>query len=158
MDWLLKLKPGLPKAWLQLIAGLMWTSVGIFLISLAWEWIRKPGVNSRWFYVISGFILAGLIYQFGFSRLAKKNSQRIDQLQEEKPCAFAFQEWHSYPLVVFMILLGITLRKYTPIPKPILGILYIGIGGGLGSASIHYYHQILTSVRVQKKGSVSDSQ
>jgi len=151
MNWFKKLKPGVPKSWLQLIAGLMWTSVGIFLISLAREWIMKPGVNSRWIYLISGVILAGLIYQFGFSKLAKKNNQRIDQLQVEEPCLFAFQQWHSYPLVVFMILLGITLRKFTPIPKPLLGILYIGIGGGLGSASIHYYHHILTTINSKKE-------
>ena len=63
-------------------------------------------------------------------------------MTEEKPCLFAFQEWHSYPLVIFMIALGITLRKFTPIPKPLLGILYIGIGGGLGLSSFHYYWQI----------------
>jgi uncharacterized membrane protein YuzA (DUF378 family) len=134
-----------------MVAGLMWTSVGLFLISLAWSWIMKPGISSRWVYIISGIALAGMIYQFGFSRLAKKNSQRIDQLQTEKPCIFAFQEWHSYPLVVFMVFLGITLRKYTPIPKSLLGILYIGIGGGLGSASIHYYLHVLRLISPNKE-------
>jgi hypothetical protein len=62
----------------------------------------------------------------------------------EKPCLFAFQAWHSYPLVIVMIGLGITLRKFTPIPKPLLGILYIGIGGGLGLASLHYYQSIIS--------------
>ena len=127
----------------------MWTGVGIFLISLAWEWIFTPAVDKRWFYWLPGLILAGLIYYFGFSRLARKNSHRIQQLSVEKPCLFAFQEWHSYPLVLFMIALGITLRKYTPIPKPLLGILYIGIGGGLGLASIHYYQAIIKGLKKQ---------
>ena len=118
----------------------MWTSVGLFLISLVWDWIIKPGVDTRWLYFTSGIILAGTIYRFGFSNLAKKNRQRISSLQEDNPCLFAIQEWHSYPLVVFMIFLGIALLKFTPIPKPFLGILYIGIGGGLGSASVYYYH------------------
>ena len=121
----------------------MWTCVGIFLISLAWDWIFNPSVEKRWIYWLPGLFLAGLIYYFGFSRLARKNSHRIQNLSAEKPCLFAFQEWHSYPLVLFMIALGITLRKYTPIPKPLLGILYIGIGGGLGLASIHYYQAII---------------
>jgi hypothetical protein len=142
LDWFQQFKPGVPKSWLQFIAGLMWTSVGIFLIYLAGEWIMKPEVNSRWFYLTSGVILAGLIYRFGFSRLAKNNSQRIDQIEADKPCLFAFQEWHSYPLIIFMIFLGISLRKYTPIPKPLLGILYIGIGGGLGSSSMIYYRRL----------------
>ena len=116
MKWLQQLKPGVPKGWLQFTAGIMWTLVGIFLISLAWEWIMKPGVKTHWLYFSLGIVLAGLIYRYGFSRLAKKNSQRIAFLQEDNPCLFAFQEWHSYPLVVFMIFLGISLRKFTPIP------------------------------------------
>ncbi|HDD54965.1 MAG TPA: hypothetical protein ENG59_01815 [Chloroflexi bacterium] len=147
MEFLKQLKPGLSKKWLLLTAGLMWTGVGIFLISLAWGWIFSPAVDKAWIYWLPGVFLAGLIYFFGFSRLARKNSHRILNLSVEKPCLFAFQEWHSYPLVLFMIALGITLRKYTPIPKPLLGILYIGIGGGLGLASIQYYQAIIKCLK-----------
>jgi hypothetical protein len=146
MEFLKSLKPAVPKTWLFLTAGLIWTCVGIFLISLAWGWIFVPTVAKPWIYWLPGLILAGLIYFFGFSRLAKKNSRRIQDLESEKPCLFAFQKWHSYPLVLFMIALGITLRTQTPIPKPLLGILYIGIGGGLGSASIHYYLAIIKRI------------
>lgn len=147
MDWLEKLKPGLPKRWLLLTAGLMWTGVGIFLISLALEWIFTPAVPRPWVYWLPGILLALAIFWFGFSRLSRKNSRRIASLEADKPCLFAFQEWHSYPLVLFMIGLGITLRKFTPIPKPLLGILYIGIGGGLGLASIYYYLEIIDRQR-----------
>ena len=146
MEWINDLKPGLGKNWLLLTAGLMWTGVGIFLVSLALDWIFAPAVTKPWSFWLPGILLAGLIYYFGFSKLSRKNSQRIDDLTADKPCVFAFQEWHSYPLVLFMIALGITLRKYTPIPKPLLGVLYIGIGGGLGLASIHYYAMILKRV------------
>jgi len=145
MEWLKELKPGLPKNWLLFTAGLMWTGVGIFLISLTIDWIFAPTVKSPWNYWLPGIGLAYLIFRFGFSNLARKNSLRINNLEEEKPCLFAFQEWHSYPLILFMIGLGITLRNYTPIPKPLLGILYIGIGGGLGSASLVYYRHLFTS-------------
>ena len=146
MEWIKKLKPGVPKKWLLLTAGLMWTGVGVLLISLAVEWVFAPTVKSPWNYWLPGIGLAYLISQFGFSRLASKNSLRINNHPEEKPCLFAFQEWHSYPLVVLMIGLGITLRKFTPIPKPLLGILYIGIGGGLGLASFLYYRKLLINL------------
>jgi hypothetical protein len=147
MEWIKKLKPGVPKNWLLLTAGLMWTGVGFFLISLAVDWVFAASVSSPWKYWLPGIGLAYLIFQFGFSKLALKNSLRINKLPEEKPCLFAFQEWHSYPLVLFMIGLGITLRKYTPIPKPLLGIMYIGIGGGLGMSSFRYYWQIFQNKR-----------
>jgi len=139
MEWINQLKPGVPKYWLLLIAGVMWTGVGYFLISLAVGWIFSPAVVSPWIYWIPGLILALIIYQFGFSKLAKKNSLRIQNIPVEKSCIFAFQEWHSYPLVLFMIGLGITLRNFSPIPKPLLGIMYLGIGGGLGLSSLVYY-------------------
>jgi hypothetical protein len=146
MEWIKKLKPGVPKNWLLLTAGLMWTGVGVYLISLAVEWVFAPNVKSPWNYWLPGIGLAYLIFQFGFSRLASKNSLRINNHPEEKPCLFAFQEWHSYPLVLFMIGLGITLRKFTPIPKPLMGIMYMGIGGGLGLASFLYYRKILINL------------
>ena len=96
---------------------------------------------------LPGIGLAYLIFRFGFSKLARKNSLRINNHPEEKPCLFAFQEWHSYPLIAFMIGLGITLRNYAPIPKPLLGIMYIGIGGGLGMSSFSYYWQIFQNKR-----------
>ncbi len=139
MEWVQRLKPGVNKYWLGLLAGVTWTGVGIYLISLALGWIFTPEYGAPWKFWIPGIILALLIYQFGFSRLAIKNSLRIEDIPDEKPCLFAFQEWHSYPLILFMIGLGITLRTYTPISKPLLGILYIGIGGGLGLASSVYY-------------------
>lgn len=139
VEWIQKLKPGVPKSWLLLIAGVIWTGVGYFLISLAVGWIFIPAVTSPWIYWIPGLILALIIYQFGFSKLAKKNSLRIQNIPVEKPCIFAFQEWHSYPLVIFMIGLGITLRNFTPFPKPSLGIMYLGIGGSLGFSSLVYY-------------------
>jgi hypothetical protein len=146
MEWIKKLKLGVPKNWLLLTAGLMWTGVGVFLISLAVEWVFAPTVKSPWNYWLPGIGLAYLIFRFGFSKLARKNSLRINNHPEEKPCLFAFQEWHSYPLVLFMIGLGITLRKFTPIPKPLLGIMYMGIGGGLGLASFLYYRKILINL------------
>ena len=146
MDWIKQIKPRVHKNWLQLLAGVIWTGVGLYLIYLALGWIFQPGVAGNWYYWVPGIILAGLIYRYGFSKLALKNSRRIQEYTEDKPCLFAFQEWHSYPLVLVMIGLGIGLRKYSPIPKPLLGIMYLGIGGGLGGASFHYYQRIINNL------------
>lgn len=139
MDFFQKLKPGLPKPWLHLTAALMWSGVGILLNTLGSEWLDPvPG----WQVVLLAFFGAGLavaIYQFGFSKLARENIHRIEAIPAEKPCWFAFQKWSSYPLVAFMIGLGIFLRKHTPIPIPYLAVLYIGIGGGLFLSSLLYY-------------------
>ena len=92
-------------------------------------------------------LLAGLIYFFGFSKLAVKNIRRIGLYAREKVCLFAFQEWKSYPLVAFMVALGIYLRVYSPIPKPALAVLYFGLGGGLFFSSLHYFVHVLSLVK-----------
>jgi hypothetical protein len=88
-------------------------------------------------------LLASAIFYFGFSKLAKKNIQRITDMAGYKICIFAFQEWTSYPLIVVMIGLGLSLRILLPIPKPYLAILYIGIGSGLFLSSLYYYKHLL---------------
>ena len=143
MDFLQKLKPAVTKEWLFAAAGLMWSAVGIFLNSLAYGWLQPVKWSQALVLALTGFVLALAIYHFGFSNLADKNIRRIQDIQARKVCFFAFQQWHSYPLVAFMISLGIFLRKYSPIPKPYLAAMYIGIGGSLFLASFHYYKQLV---------------
>lgn len=127
------------KRWLHFTAGLMWTAVGFLLWSFAYRWVKPLPAASSFFLVSMGILLASLIYALGFSKLAENNINRIKNLSGKKHTLFHFQNWTSYPLILVMVSLGIHLRKYSPIPKPALGSLYIGIGGGLLFSSIHYY-------------------
>jgi glycopeptide antibiotics resistance protein len=88
---------------------------------------------------VSGILLAVAIYAIMFKRFADLNITRIRDLPGDKICIFAFLRWTSYPLVVVMISLGIFLRVYSPIPKPYLAVLYLGIGTSLFIASLRYY-------------------
>ncbi|MCX6055085.1 MAG: hypothetical protein NTZ74_09270 [Chloroflexi bacterium] len=142
-----KFKPAVRKIWLQLSAGLVWFGVGVMLIGFASRWLKPVVFLTMLLLVITGLLLATGIYFFGFSKLAMKNIKRISALEGEKVCLFAFQGWTSYPLVLFMIFLGIYLRTFSPFPKPLLAILYLGIGGGLLAASLHYFASIARFLR-----------
>ena len=137
-----KLNPTVGKIWLQLAAGLMWSGVGGMLIAFASRWLKLVDWLTLLLLILAGFLLGTTIYLFGFSKLARKNIRRIDSLAKQRNCIFAFQEWKTYPLVAFMIALGIYLRVYSPIPKPLLAILYLGIGFSLFASSIHYYQKV----------------
>lgn len=145
--FLSKFKPAVRKVWLHFSAGLVWFGVGLMLIGFASYWLKPVVFFTMFLLITAGLLLATGIYFFGFSKLAKKNIKRISGLKGEKVCLFAFQGWTSYPLVVFMIFLGIYLRTYSPFPKPLLAILYLGIGGGLLSASLHYFAHIARTLR-----------
>ena len=148
LDQFNRFKPAVNKDWLYLSAGFVWFGVGLLLIRLAEDWLKPAVFYDTLLLVSAGLALAACIYYFGFSKLAKKNINRIDKLKGEKVCFFAFQGWTSYPLVLFMMSLGIYLRTYSPIPKPLLAILYLGIGGGLLTSSLHYFANI---VRIHRK-------
>ena len=137
-----KWKPAAPKIWLFSLSGVMWSGVGVMLCSMAYSWLKPLPITSALVLALAGIILAVIISTYGFSGLAVKNICRISNIPGRKICIFAFQAWSSYPLVVFMITLGIMLRKFSPIPKSWLAVLYIGIGGGLFLASLQYYRHL----------------
>ena len=147
-DLLRKLNPAVDKKWLNLAAGLMWSGVGGMLIAFASRWLKLDNWLTLFLLVLAGLALGTAIYLFGFSKLARKNISRIATLPGEHICIFAFQEWRSYPLVACMVLLGIYLRVYSPIPKPLLAILYLGLGTSLFASSLQYYRQVGAVERV----------
>lgn len=135
-----KLKPAVSKNWLLLVAGLMWSGVGIMLCCLAYYWLIP--VSGLWEALYAGCGIAGsvVIYYFGFSKIADKNIRRLC-LYQGRVCFFAFQEWKSYLIIVVMMALGITLR-HSPIQKYYLAVMYIAIGGALFLSSFHYYARL----------------
>ncbi|MFO8035901.1 MAG: hypothetical protein R6U57_04670 [Anaerolineales bacterium] len=141
---------------LHLMAGLMWSGVGIMLGSYAYHWLKSLPSLPLLLLTLTGFLLASLIYIFGFSKLAQKNIHRIRRLSGKRHSIFSFQKWTSYPLVVVMVSLGIYLRKYSPLPKPVLGATYIGIGGGLFSSSMHYFTYLWKEYRPTRKDRILD--
>ena len=136
------LNPAVGKPWLWLLSGSLWAAVGLYLCSLTIAWLRPVAALRMLLFVLGGLLLAFVIFWYGFSGFACRNIDRIQAIPHHKVCIFAFQKWTSYPLVAFMIGLGIFLRKYSPIPKPWLATMYIGIGGSLFMASFHYFWAI----------------
>ncbi|MCX6053978.1 MAG: hypothetical protein NTZ74_03515 [Chloroflexi bacterium] len=144
-----KLYPAVQKPYLILLAGILWSAVGIMLCLFASNWFGNISGMESALVLIGGLTLTSLIYFFGFSKLALKNIRRIGHYTKTKICVFAFQKWSSYPLVLVMVSMGIYLRKYSSIPKPILAVLYIGLGGSLFLSSLLYYKHIFREKRNQ---------
>ncbi|MFZ2633687.1 MAG: hypothetical protein WA081_20300 [Desulfosalsimonadaceae bacterium] len=144
-----KFKPAVSKKWLIASAGLMWSAVGILLCRLAYHWLAAD-LSGVWMAVFGGCGLAAAVgvYYFGFSKIAKKNIDRLC-LFPEKVCFFAFQAWKSYLLILLMIGMGYLLRHYL-IRKEYLAVVYIAIGGALFLSSFHYYGTLWRLV-VEKK-------
>ena len=132
-------KPAVRKLWLFISGALVWSGVGIYLDVLAVRWLKEDNLGIASLFFRAGLVLAAAIYAVMFIRFADQNIIRIRDLRGDRMCIFAFQRWTSYPLVIIMMSMGIFLRVYSPIPKPYLAILYLGIGSSLFFASLRYY-------------------
>lgn len=133
-------KPSVPQGWLQLLAGLMWCGVGLLLMRWSWVWTSRAGFLSALPFLGIG-VLASAATGIFFRRMAIRNIERIQSLPQE-PCLFAFQSWTSYPLVIFMMGLGIALRA-SPLPRTWLTTVYLAIGGGLFCAGLNYFSSLM---------------
>ncbi len=131
-------KPSVPKRWLHLISGLLWTGVGLLLNNFASGWISEYEQNVILVLVVLGVTIGLLISYFGFRHISKKNIDRINDLPDPV-CIFAFQAWENYILVFVMMSMGIILRTTSFFPKILLAPFYIGIGLALILSGLPYY-------------------
>ena len=135
------LKPAVGRNSLVLIAGLVWTAVGILLSTMAGVWLAAAPGNEGPLLGTAGAALAVVAWRFGFSRLSLTNVERIER-SDARACLFSFQAWKSCLVMGSMIALGMVLR-HSAIPKPWLAVVYSTVGGALILASLDYYRHFI---------------
>jgi len=133
------------RAGLFAIAGIIWTAVGILLLTYAATWLAPVALPLELELAAGGLVVAAIFVRFVFSGIVRKNIARIDAGPE---CAsiFAFQGWKSYLITAFMIGLGITLR-HSALPKPGLAVMYEGIGLALLLTSLLYHRRLIGALK-----------
>lgn len=132
-----KLAPAVSRHWLLLLAGSMWTAVGLMLLWRALGWLTAMELPVEIALGLFGLLLGFLAYRFGFIHTARRNISRLCRLPD-RVCLFAFNSWKGYLIIALMVTLGITLRR-SPIPRPYLALLYSTMGSALFWASLHFY-------------------
>jgi hypothetical protein len=100
-----RLRLDVDSRWLFAIAGVIWTGVGILLLSYAVQWLAPEAVPVELELVVVGIAVAAVFVRFIFHGIVRKNIDRIEA-GPARASAFAFQGWKSYLITVFMIGLG----------------------------------------------------
>ena len=131
-----------PKKYLLLISGLMWSAVGIMLIIMATRWLQNLETEFTSLLVLAGILPGILVALFGFARIVRKNIRRIEEM-EPRVSVFAFQAWHSYVLIVIMMSMGIYVRHSGLIPMILKTPGYYTIGTALSLSSLRYYREFV---------------
>jgi hypothetical protein len=142
------IKPAVDKRVLIFISGFVWIIVGSMLLAFSYSWLKGFQDNRSFLFAGAGLAMALVIHHFGFLKIVDKNLGRILPM-EGKKCIFSFMPWKSYITVAVMIILG-NLLRHSPIPKPYLSILYIGIGLSLILSSFRYLRVFLTQAGKSK--------
>lgn len=130
---------------LLLIAGVVWTGVGVMLGVWAAIWLSAVPFVLEVEMALGGAVLAVVAWWFIFRRLVRANIDRIER-GPLRASVFTFQAWNSYLVMAGMIVLGIVLRN-SPLPKPWLAVVYAAIGGALFIASLGYHLEFWRAVR-----------
>jgi len=139
-----RLRLDVDRRWLFFIAGVIWTGVGVLLLGYAVTWLAPVSVPLELELGVAGLAVAFVFVRFIFHGIVRKNIERIEG-GPARASAYSFQGWKSYLMTVFMIVLGIVLKR-SPIPKPDLAVMYLGVGLALLLTS-GLYHRHLWSRR-----------
>jgi len=123
---LTRLKPGASVNVHLFTAGLIWSIVGIFLMSNGYLLIFLAA--RRWF-IIPALVLGTVKSLYLLDRVARKNIVRILNF-EDGTCIGSVYSYKSWLLVVAMIVLGRFLRA-SVVPGEYVGALYLAVGWGL---------------------------
>ena len=144
-----RLRLDVDRRWLFAIAGVIWMGVGILLLTYAVTWLAPVTLPLEIELSIAGLAVAAVFLRFVFHGIVSKNIARIEG-GPARVSAFSFQGWKSYLITVFMIVLGIMLKR-SPIPKPDLAVMYLGVGLALMLASGFYHRHLFSMWRRAKQ-------
>jgi hypothetical protein len=122
-----KIKPGVRKRTLLLIAGCAWSIAGGILIFRSL--LHLIVVNHNLAMEIGiGVVFGALFYILLFARISKKHITRITLIKIENPCFFSFFNFRSYVLMAIMISGGITLRVSGLVNPEIIYTFFLCMG------------------------------
>lgn len=114
---------------LLLFAGLVWVIAGTNILRIGIQtWLVD---QHAWLINIGWAILIFCIFFFGiFNRMFHKHTQRISTKQEQN-CPFAFFDTKGWIIMIFMISLGIVVRKLHLLPIRFIAVFYSGLSSAL---------------------------
>ena len=135
-------EPAAKRTTLVLVAGILWSIIGLFLIGRGIK-VQLPLVSISYIFIALALIIGILKSKFVFAKIINKNVARIKSLSphKEKICVFAFQAYQSYLLVILMMSIGILMR-HLPIPKLYYGSILVAIGTALLLSSLRYFTKL----------------
>ncbi|MBL8967080.1 MAG: hypothetical protein JNG85_08725 [Spirochaetaceae bacterium] len=134
-----RLKPGIPKRYLLLVAALVWTFAGGMLFGKGAIYLSSHG--DRLFLRFAVALAGGLgFFMLLFSKISLKHITRIHAIDIVRPCLFSFFDLKGYVMMGSMIAGGALLRKFELVDPLLRAKFYACMGTPLllSAARIYY--------------------
>lgn len=115
------------------IMGIVWIIAGANVFYIGIE-AYKDNVN-----IVNIFMSFIIFILFGamFFKMLRKHIKRIVKYKNEKYNILKAFDRNTYIVIIFMMTMGIVIRKYALIPIKYVGIIYISIGLALFICGLH---------------------
>jgi len=143
-----KLNPAVPRRFLLALAGSLWTVAGGILCTRGALWLGQFQTGTIAAVESAALAVAAAGYIALFSRLVRKNIDRINSLPE-RACVFAFTPWRGYIMIGIMMTAGISLRS-SSLPLYYLSLPYTAMGIVLLTGSAVFYREFLRAAPAQR--------
>jgi hypothetical protein len=142
MNFFERIKPGVSKRTLLLIAGFAWTIAGGILILRSLAYLI--GVNHHLVpEIITGIVFGIIFYLLLFARISKKHINRITLIKVDNPCFFSFFNFRSYLLMAIMISGGIMLRLSGLINPDFIYTFFLTMGIPLLVSAYRFFYSFV---------------
>ena len=125
------------RNWLYALSGALWLIAGGILCTRGYAWIAEISAGSLVLLEFCGLVLGIFGYRFGFSKITRRNIDRITTLPVQSSI-FSFTAARGYILIIIMVSAGILLRS-SAIPREYLSVPYTAMGVALILGSMNFW-------------------
>lgn len=122
-----RLKPGVPKRYLLLMAAVVWAFAGGMLLGKGIGYLAAHA-NMLMLRIAGGAVVGVLFFFILFMKISLKHINRIRSIDVVRPCIFSFFDFKGYVMMGMMISMGVLLRHLSIINKNHLFTFYVAMG------------------------------
>jgi len=149
-------KPGIPKRYLLIISGIVWSFAGLFLLIKGVSSIHRYSLPHTMLLSVIGIAGGLLFYIIVFEKISSKHTARIFRMKIHKPCLFSFFSFRNYILMIIMISSGILLKRTELLTGDPLYTFYFVMGLPLLLSAIKFYHYWINYKKILKDFSIEE--
>ncbi|MGN1406150.1 MAG: DUF2871 domain-containing protein [Erysipelotrichaceae bacterium] len=135
------------KKYLLFIASVVWLIAGFNVLKIGLTEYKHYLSLINYLLSIVVFIPFGMM----FFKISKKHNIRIHKYEEEYQYFFHFFDLKSFIIMVFMMTMGIVLRKFELVPFRFIAVFYTGLGAGLFLAGINFMYYFIQEINIDKQ-------